>query len=424
MNELHRKLFFQHLLTTAVILLAAEAALYGLIRRSAYARMETALRNHIGRISSLAQVGPDVATLDDRRADEPAFDEARLSWQVLTADDRVLSSSRDLVGGRLLPAVGGELPRDRLVVSEADVLYLGRMLVGRVRVEKARLDRAGRPAALPAAMLFDIRAAIRTEDVEQGARQLLLFLLVGFPVVLTVAGLAAHQLIGRAVRPVALALQRDRRFAGAASHQLRTPLTAMRGEIDVALRRDRSADEYADTLRRLAPTVAHMTKVIESLLTLARVEAGHLLIGSADLTTAELAAALREVIAPLPDRARVAVQDELAGTGRVAGDPVQLAQAVRNLVENALCHGGTGTVTLALRHLPGELEIQITDEGAGFPATVLAAPGARRGETTDAPARFGLALARAVVAAHGGTLTIANRDQGGGLARIGLPLLR
>jgi signal transduction histidine kinase len=418
-NELRRRLLVQHLLITAVIILAGEAALYGLVRRSNAERLRTTVHKQIEKINSLIELEPDFPEFYDTRVDELRLDDLALSWQVILPDGKILGHSRDLAGDRLLPEVGGALPTDRPTLAEVEVLYLGRALVGRMRVSKPRLEKRGREITMPASMTFDIRVAARTAETEESARRLLGFLAIGFPVVLGLAGLAAHRLIGRALRPVELALRRERRFAGAASHQLRTPLTALRGEIDVALRRPRSAEELTSVLKRLSLTATHMTKVVESLLTLARVEAGNLLLGSGEVDAGALVEGVGEALAMLPQAARVRIEDELDRAARVEGDRVLIVQAIRNLVENALVHGGEGTVEVRLRTQQGELEVEVADGGAGFPDWV------RRGEPSDdgeAPARFGLALARAVIAAHGGALVLEN-GPAGGIARIRLPVV-
>jgi two-component system OmpR family sensor kinase len=277
----------------------------------------------------------------------------------------------------------------------------------------------------PPQVVFDIRAAVSREALNEQLGQLAWYLAGGFPVALGLAAVGGLGLIRRAVRPVEQAFHRERRFTGAVSHELRTPLTALRGEIELALRRERTAEEYADVLRRLQPVVARMADMVEGLLVLARAKAGHLLLGAGEVGAGAIHRAAEEVIEMLPGRERVTVCCTVAEDRKVVGDGLLLALAVRNLVENALIHGGGVRVHLQADSTAG-LRLTVEDEGPGLPPEVLATfaegrstPGASLAR--DGGGGFGLSIARAVVEAHGGVLALASRPEGGCRAELWLP---
>jgi two-component system OmpR family sensor kinase len=268
----------------------------------------------------------------------------------------------------------------------------------------------------------------RTSFDEQ-LRRLAWFLGGGFPALLGLAGLGGIWLIRRAVRPVELAFDRERRFTGTASHELRTPLTALRGEIDVTLRRQRTPEEYLAALRRMDALVGRMTGLVEGLLLLARADARQLLLGAGQVSVGALHQAVEETLRLLPGRQRVGIVCTAPEDTALLGDELLLALAVRNLLENALSHAPNAPVEVRFStDSGGGLRLTVEDRGPGLPAVVLdyfAAPPAdsRVLVRRDGSACFGLAIVQAVVQAHGGRLSLRNLPNGGCAAEIALPCI-
>jgi two-component system OmpR family sensor kinase len=224
------------------------------------------------------------------------------------------------------------------------------------------------------------------------------------------------------MRPVEAAMDRERRFTGAASHELRTPLTALRGEIEVTLRRERTPGEYAATLRRMEGLVARMSGVVEGLLVLTRARSGHLLVGAGTFTVEELGRAIDEVIRLLPGSERVAFTCSATEAMAVAGDSLLVALAVRNLVENALVHAPGSGVRVTLSSADGRgVRCDVEDTGPGLPVEVEAGRDGILSSSRSGGAGLGLSIARAIVEAHGGEVRLANRAEGGCIASIRLP---
>jgi signal transduction histidine kinase len=297
----------------------------------------------------------------------------------------------------------------------------------RLRVVRHRLEKAKRRIRTPESMTFDIRAVLDRAPLDEQLRRLAWLLGGGFPVVLGLAGLGGVYLIRKAVRPVELAFDRERRFTGAASHELRTPLTALRGEIDVTLRRQRTTEEYIASLRRMDALVGRMTGLVEGLLLLARADAGHLLLGAGEVSLAAFREATEHTLQLLLGRERVGVVGMANDDVAFPGDLLLLTLAVRNLLENALFYAPGAAVQVEFStDVPGEIRVRIEDCGPGLPARVLhdltaAESDSRCLARADGSACFGLAIAQAVVQAHGGRLSLGNRSDGGCVAEIVLP---
>ncbi len=212
-----------------------------------------------------------------------------------------------------------------------------------------------------------------------------------------------------------------KRFAADASHELRSPLTAMAGEIDVALRRERDTDDYRDTLERLRAQIDGLTQVSEHLMLLARVE-----------ERGEYVAAEEVSLRTLVDEACARVGRQAAARGVTIapealdgfvayGQPGLLARVIDNLLSNAIQYnrdGGTVRITAFDEPAAGDawetgrVRIEVSDTGPGIPEDEWERIFDRfyrrepsRSRRTGG-AGLGLSLSRAITAWHGGTLRV------------------
>ncbi|MEO8451609.1 MAG: ATP-binding protein [Gemmatimonadota bacterium] len=211
------------------------------------------------------------------------------------------------------------------------------------------------------------------------------------------------------------AFQVQRRFTADASHELRAPLTALRGEIDIALRKDRTAEEYRTTLKRSHEEVLRLVRLADDLLTLARSDAALPLEHEEALG---IKSVLERVISRVaPTAAAAAVGFAVNGADRqVLGDPGILDRVVANLVDNAIKYSPSGgTVHLTIE---GEAEVVLTvaDEGPGIPQGDIRHLFTRFFRDVAGPRAegtgLGLAIARAGAEAHDGHLDFIGNGPG------------
>lgn len=167
--------------------------------------------------------------------------------------------------------------------------------------------------------------------------------------------------------------ERQRRFTGEASHQLRTPLTAMLGHMEVALRRDRAPDEYRRALATAVAQAERLRQIVESLLFLARADSDSELQGLEAIPLENwLSRYLSETWAIHPRFGDIRVEAVGHEPTVVCAQPVLLGQAVGNLLDNALKYSLPGTlVRIHLRERSGEVVIAVEDQGPGIPADEL-----------------------------------------------------
>ena len=386
--------------------------------------------------------------------------------QIFDSDGRLVLQSTALGEGGAL--VGAGLLREAFEgrAPLADVTVNGR----RVRVNVLTAARGPRR--------FAVAVGLYADDVDRGLASLA-WLLAGVWLV-SVGGTAAlgYQLASRALAPVARITERaewiaagnfdarldapevldevgrmtvllnsmlerlhravdaNRRFAADASHELRSPITAMAGEIDVALRHPRSADSYRETLACVRERLAALTALAGDLMLLSRVQESR-----TDI-------ALREVpLAPVVQEAFARWRTVAAARGirltaaglesvHVYADQALVSRVVDNVVANAVHYnrdGGAVAVTARVSAPAGDawaptlVTLEVRDDGPGIPEAereriferFFRLDESRRRHTGGSG--LGLAICREVVRALGGTIRVAASSPGGTTIAITLP---
>jgi len=302
------------------------------------------------------------------------------------------------------------------------------------------------------------------QGVERSVTTVTVLLAAGFPVLLLVVGGATFVFVGRSLRPVEAIRRRvgqvsgrdlsgrvpvpeardevarlaetmnamlarleaaqaaQRRFVADASHELRSPLATLRANLELATDPHTADAASAETL--LAET-DRLERLVADLLLLAKADERGLAPDRDEVDLDDLADA---------ERARLRAQPRLTLGGhvrpvRLFGDRHQLAQALRNLVDNAVRHAAS-RVDLDVR-LDGEhAVVEVADDGPGIPAADRERVFDRFVRLDDSRARtaggsgLGLAIVREVITAHGGTVTVEDAPAGGALFRVRLPAHR
>ena len=223
------------------------------------------------------------------------------------------------------------------------------------------------------------------------------------------------------------AFMQVRRFAADAAHELRTPLTALRGELEVGLRADRSPEEYRRVLRSALESAEGLVRLAEDLLELSRASAG----GFARSEPVDVEALALEALdagARLAQGRGVTIRLGAVAPAIVRGDARALGRALLNLVDNAVRYTPAGgKVEISAGASDGWAEISVRDSGPGIaPGDVERAfePFVRleSGRAKEpAGTGLGLAIARSIVVAHGGTLMLESTPGMGSRFTIRLP---
>jgi heavy metal sensor kinase len=324
-------------------------------------------------------------------------------------------------------------------------------------------------------------AALRTHDghvvavaeslagVRRAVRRVLVLLLIAGPAALLVTALGGWWLAGRALRPVermraraaaigperlderlAVPPTRDeiarlattlnemleriqsgaeeqRRLVADASHELRSPLAAMRAELDVSLLADHLPQEARAVLESAREEVDRMGRTVDDLLTLASADEGRLALLARPLDLADVAAAAASGLTALADgrAVRVVVEGEDAPAH---GDAERLRHALRNMLENAIDFSPPGgEVAVATWRRGGEVGVTVSDDGPGIPPELRERVFDRFFRVDRARERatggsgLGLAITRELALAHGGRVWAEARAPRGSAFSLALP---
>ena len=224
------------------------------------------------------------------------------------------------------------------------------------------------------------------------------------------------------------AIERERRFVDDASHELRTPLANLKAELDLALRRSRTADELERALRSAAEETDRLARLADDLLVLARSDRGRLPIRREPVDVARMVGGTVDTFAARASERGVGIDVRVPEELRADVDELRVRQALGNLLDNGLRYvpsGGRMRVD-AERH-DGSLRLEVRDTGPGFPPEFLplafeafARPDVSRSRPGGGTG-LGLAIVAAVAEAHGGTAVADNLPDGGAVVVLSIP---
>lgn len=224
-------------------------------------------------------------------------------------------------------------------------------------------------------------------------------------------GLAAtfNELMGR----LSESFGRLSRFSSDIAHELRTPLNNLMGEIDVALSKPRSPEEYQDLLGSLSEECNHLKRLVDSLLFLARAEHPETQIRRDDLDIRRELELVREFYEAAATEAGVALDLSVTHGLRFPLDRTLFQRAIGNLVQNSLAHTPQGGhVQISANGVPNTLTVSVADDGVGIGSEHLSKVFDRFYRVDPARAKdtggvgLGLAIVQSIARLHGGNVEI------------------
>jgi two-component system OmpR family sensor kinase len=225
-------------------------------------------------------------------------------------------------------------------------------------------------------------------------------------------------------------VETQRRFTADASHELRSPLSRLRAEIEVTLRRTRDAAEYEETLRSCLDEVHRLSQLTEELLTLARLDAAEAPVG--ERPAAPLLPIVADAVRRLAsqgERAAVKVRVDPAASPAVRAGSTAVGLALANILDNAVKFSSAGTaVTVEVSTDGPDALVVVNDDGPGvapdeLPRLFDRFHRGRAARESEAPGfGLGLAISRALIEREGGRISVENGRGGGARFSIRLPL--
>jgi two-component system OmpR family sensor kinase len=222
----------------------------------------------------------------------------------------------------------------------------------------------------------------------------------------------------------------QRRFIADASHELRSPLSNLRGTVEVALRRPRSPDDYHETLATAQAEIVRMCRLVEDLLMLSRADAGQFALDEAPCDLARIAQEAVAAHRASAGQAGVRLSAETAARVAVRGDADRLRQVADNLLDNAIRYAPPGSAVSVTARLEGaEARLSVEDRGPGLAAEEQSHVFDRFYRADRSRSRrsgglgLGLAIAKTIADAHHGHLTVRSAPGQGATFTLTLPAL-
>lgn len=224
------------------------------------------------------------------------------------------------------------------------------------------------------------------------------------------------------------AFEHEKQAAADISHELRTPLSALLATTDVALKKERSPEEYRAALKDCRASGRQMSQLVERLLALARLDAGVDPLQRKDVEVTEVAEVCAALMRPLAESKGLQLRYHEAPPVSVRTDPDKLHEVLSNLLHNAIEYNRPeGTIDVRVARANGSVVLEVEDTGIGIPPEhreriferFYRADPSRQADGLHAG--LGLAITKSYVDLMGGRISVASREGQGSTFRIELP---
>lgn len=219
------------------------------------------------------------------------------------------------------------------------------------------------------------------------------------------------------------------RFSADASHELRTPLTVLRGELEAIAQRPNLPLDVRETIGSALEETERLSKIVESLLAISRLDAGEALMTRERFDFADLVTSTADQMRLLAEDKQIALKCNAPGRVEVEGDPHRLKQIVVNLVDNAIKYTSEGgKVEISAVALNGNAVLEVTDTGVGIPPESIPHVFERFYRVDKARSRqmggagLGLSIVKSICAAHQGRVGVESNEGEGTRFTVELPL--
>jgi len=451
------RLTLWYVLLLAVILAAFSSGVYMMLRHHLYNSLDGSIDNYSSALFDTIQYTEDQPTLPDS-----------VSWGDPHEGEhfaRVFDTSGSLTFDD--SALAGDVPVDTQAINNA---LAGKSETRHVEADDDPMRVRTWPITRDGEVTGVLEVGLSSDDVYDTLESLLLIMVIAYVVTLILASLGGIFLAGRALSPInkltqmarrisaedlgqRLNLQladdevgrlastfnemitrldnsfrRQKQFTADASHEIRTPLTVMKGQIDVALQREREPEAYRQVLQAVNEHVDRLIRLTGGLLTLTRADAGQIPLKFESFKLADAVTGAVEQVTLMAAQRDVQLHIVPGPAVNLRADEDLFLQLLLNLLDNAIKHTPSGGQVTVGWHLDGQqVELRVRDTGTGIPEEHLPHVFDRfyrvdkaRGRA-EGGAGLGLAISRWIVEAHGGSISVESIEGEGSTFTVRLP---
>lgn len=460
LRSVRLRLTLWYVLLLAIIVAAFSAGIYLTLRHNLYANLDDSIQNRANILLDIVRYEGSRPTLAGRVSSVDPNTGEHFVRVFDTSGATTFDSS----------AAAGDVPVDTSAIERA---LSGKPSTRRVSVDGEPMRVRTLPIERNEGIAGVLEVGLSEGDVSDTLQTLLVILAFAYPVTLAVASLGGAFLAGRALSPIDRltrlarrmsaedlsqrlnlrlpddemgrlartfdemigrlddSFRRQRQFTADASHELRTPLTAIKGQLEVALRRPREAAAYREVLQTVNEEVDRLIRLVGSLLTLAKADAGQIPIASEAVRLGELITAAVEQVRPVVRQRGLDVRVEPGPDVTLQADEDLLLQLLLNLLDNAVKYTPAGGHVTVGWSLDGQhVELWVRDTGIGIASEHLPHIFARFYRVDEARSRaeggagLGLSICRWIAEAHGGSVSVQSVPAQGTAFMVKLPLNR
>jgi heavy metal sensor kinase len=236
--------------------------------------------------------------------------------------------------------------------------------------------------------------------------------------------------LNRMIERLDEAFQHINRFSADASHELRTPLTILQLELEGIAQHHRRDASLGDQIGSALEETHRMSRIVESLLAISRLDAGEVKMDKTRLDLGDLAASTADEMRLLAEEKSIRLRTRAAVSVQVEGDRTRLQQVIVNLIDNAIKYTQEGgAVEIRVGQEGNTAVLEVSDDGPGIPAHALAHVFERFYRADKARSRanggagLGLSIVKAICAAHNAEVKVSSQEGRGSCFRVELPVL-
>jgi heavy metal sensor kinase len=315
-----------------------------------------------------------------------------------------------------------------------------------------------------------VQAGSPLEPLQSFLNQLLVWMAIGLVVLVAISVIGGHWLVRRALAPVQKACRsaeqitlqnlsqrlsalstgdeleqlttalnlmiarledaflHNRRFMADASHEMRTPLTIVRGELEALVRSPKAGKEIKDSMGSALEEVERLARIVENMFAIARLDAGEAQPKWTKFDFSKLAGGTAEQMLQLAEDKGISITCHAAEPVAVEGDRSRLKQVVVNLLDNAIKYTPKGgAIRLNVRETESKAVLEVEDTGIGIPYDEQAHIFERFYRVDKTRSRemggagLGLSIVKSICTAHGGTVEVESNERRGSRFRVELP---
>lgn len=471
MLSLRYKLALYYLIILSVVLLVCGIAIYGYISRSLVNTIDESLDHQLQKLEDVAKLSTSDTGIDDpSQAPESAGD---TESEVIPIPLQLMQviNSRGEIQTETYAHPQDEVPVDlkQLQQLQPDKTFRDTILMPSGELLRVATRRTRGHDGED----FYVRLGHSLAALQQARKRLLLVFGIAIPLALLLSSFGGLVLANQALQPVdritkaaeqiaggdlaervpvpqkmdelgrlastfnymisrlQSAFERQKQFTSDASHELRTPLAVMRGELEIALRRERTPEEYQRTLGSNLEEIIRLSRLVEDLLMLARADAGRVELRCEPINLSALCQNTAEYISPLAEQREQTLTCQTPPQAiTINADQQRMKQLFLNLLDNAIKYTDQkGTITLSLTSDEQHAILAVADTGRGIPAEDMPhvferffRRSAKTADRTATGSGLGLSIVKWIVDAHGGSIEAQSKLGEGTTFTVRLPL--